>query len=208
MIKKWLIVASALLFTTACQPQDDVSDPSAVEGQGGQYSAYNEPTATEVANHLAQLSIRVPEVNNATAIVIGPYALVGINVSGEIDQSEVGSIKYQVAEALASDPYGASAAVTADPDVIDRIKEMRVEMGQGRPIAAIMNELAAIIGRVIPVVPGREHRQSESEDPTNVNDDKIDGQQQGELKEIQDEQSKGRMSEKKKDRNEHPNGQE
>ncbi|ADU30904.1 YhcN/YlaJ family sporulation lipoprotein [Evansella cellulosilytica] len=192
-MKKSLCILSTcfILLLTACQAQDDVNNDPTIEGQGRGYSEMD-TTMTATANHLAELSLQVPEVNHATAIVIGPYALVGIDVDGRLDQSDVGAVKYQVAEALADDPYGAQAAVTADPDYLARIDEMRVEIGQGRPINAIMEELAGIIGRLMPIVPGQEHRMSE--DPTDVNDERLPSGRQNELENIQDEQSKGRMN--------------
>ena len=61
-------------------------------------------------------------MNDATAVVLGPYAIVGIDVNKNLDRSEVGSIKYSVAESLKNDPYGARAVVVADPDMNARVK--------------------------------------------------------------------------------------
>ncbi|MCG0041222.1 YhcN/YlaJ family sporulation lipoprotein, partial [Escherichia coli] len=57
-------------------------------------------TANEISAHLVELASRVPNVNDATAIVLGKYAIVGIDVGKDIDRSEVSSIKYTVAEGL------------------------------------------------------------------------------------------------------------
>lgn len=193
MNKKLIIILFLLigLTNTACQSENESTNEAGIEGQS---HSQREMSSNEIADHLVQLSTDVPDVEHATAIVIGPYALVAIDVNGDIDQSEVGSIKYQVVEALAHDPYGAQALVSADADILDRIDELRKEMDHGRPVQGIMNELAAIIGRIIPIMPGEEHRKGE--DPTNTNDDKMSDQEQGELEEIQDKQSKGRMKEK------------
>ena len=42
----------------------------------------------------------VADVNDATAIVIGKYAVVGIDVKDDLDRSKVETIKYSVAKAL------------------------------------------------------------------------------------------------------------
>ncbi|SDY77709.1 sporulation lipoprotein, YhcN/YlaJ family [Evansella caseinilytica] len=192
MTGKRIILASLFLLTTACQPQNnDAEEQQTAEGQAGGYAASELEAPEDIAEHLAQLCTNIPDVDRATAIVIGPYALVGIDVKGDIDQSEVGAIKYQAAEALADDPHGAAAAVTADPDIMQRIEEMRDEMGQGRPIAAIANELGDIIGRIIPIVPGDEHRRGE--DPEEVNDKRMSSEEEKQLNDIQNEQSKGEM---------------
>ena len=55
---------------------------------------------------------------------MGNTAVVGLNVDGNLDRAEVGTIKYTVAEALQSDPAGANALVTADLDVTNRIADL------------------------------------------------------------------------------------
>ncbi|WP_096189269.1 YhcN/YlaJ family sporulation lipoprotein [Evansella halocellulosilytica] len=195
MRKSLIFFLVPILLFIGCRAPEYGTDTNPIEAQ--QYGGYGgqEMSANEIANHLANISTQVPDVNSATAIVLGPYALVGINVEGEIDQSEVGSIKYQVAEALSDDPYGAQAAVTADADIVNRIEEMRVEMGQGRPLTAIADELAAIVGRLIPVVPSEEHQQA---DPIESNQKQTSEPEGNELEDIQDEQSDGRISDKKR----------
>lgn len=196
-IRIFLSFLLLFLFVAACQSQNEEENQTGIEGQGFSREKIEDVDPNEIANHLAKLCTEVPDVENATAIVIGPYALVGIDVNGDIDQSEVGSIKYQVAEALANDPYGAKAAVTADPDIMNRIKDMREEMANGKPIQAIMDELAAIIGRVIPIVPGEEHRKAK--EPTEMNNDRMNESEEKELKQIQDEQGKGIMNDRNKE---------
>src|SRR5699024_11699221 len=58
------------------------------------------------ADHLANVAGDVPNVKDATAVVAGPYAVVGIDVDKDLDRSRVGTIKYSVTEALQHDPYG------------------------------------------------------------------------------------------------------
>jgi YhcN/YlaJ family sporulation lipoprotein len=120
--------------------------------QTAQEKTYNQsPTAT--AQRLVELANRVPDVNRATAIVLGKTAIVGIDVDAKLDRPRVGTIKYTVAEALKKDPQGASAIVTADPDVVQRIREMNEDVRKGRPIAGFAEELADIAGRLVPQLP-------------------------------------------------------
>jgi len=110
-------------------------------------------TPQEVADHLVKLALSVPNVKKATAVVIGNYAVVGIDVDANLDRPRVGTIKYTVAEALREDPLGAKALVTADPDLVQRLKELNEDIKRGRPIAGLAEELADIVGRIIPQVP-------------------------------------------------------
>lgn len=92
-------------------------------------------------------------MNDATAVVIGDYAIVGIDIDANIERSEVGSIKYSVAESLKHDPHGANAMIIADPDLYARLQEIGEDIRTGQPIEGIMNELSDITGRLIPEIP-------------------------------------------------------
>lgn len=107
-----------------------------------------------VSKHLANLAASVPDVKGATAVAIGDFAIVGINVDENLDRSKVGTIKYSVAEVLKDDPYGAKAIVVADPDITARLKEIGEDIQNGKPITGILNELSDIVGRIMPEIPG------------------------------------------------------
>ncbi|MCD8502633.1 MAG: YhcN/YlaJ family sporulation lipoprotein [Bacillaceae bacterium] len=134
----------------------------------------------------------MPEVHDATAIVVGELAIVGIDVNEKLDRSDVGTIKYTVAEALKSDPYGANAFVAADVDTVTRLQEMRAKIDAGYPVAGVMNELAGIVGRLMPVTPGSEHKKEDPQ-PTDANDERLSNHQKKELEDIQEEQGKRDM---------------
>jgi len=107
----------------------------------------------EVADHLQSLALGVAGVKGANCVVFGKYAIVGIDVDEKMERSQVGTIKYAVAEAFRKDPYGIDALVTADIDLAQRLREIRIDVNKGRPIAGFAEELSDIIGRVIPQVP-------------------------------------------------------
>lgn len=179
-------------FNTAQDQQSPSQQPLGVAEQAKDPREKEGKTAEEIAEHLVHLTERVPEVNSATAIVLGDLAVVGIDVNEQLDRSDVGVVKYEVAEALSSDPHGAYAFVSADPDINARLREMRKEIEAGHPISGIMNELAGIVGRLIPVVPGAEHRKSDPE-PTDANNDRLSEGQGETLRNIQEEQGKRNM---------------
>lgn len=114
----------------------------------------NREDSEAVSKHLANLAANVPNVNDATAVALGRFAIVGIDVDKDLDRSKVGTIKYTVAESLKKDPYGANAIVVADPDFSARIKEIKEDIQNGKPVQGILNELSDIVGRIIPEVPG------------------------------------------------------
>lgn len=189
----------ALSFSLLFACQSNISNENNENGQtSGLAEQAKDPrdkvnkTGEEIAENLVHLAERVPDVKAATAIVIGDLAVVGVNVNPKLDRSDVGVIKYEVAEALRHDPHGAYAFISADPDINERIRQMNKEIKDGHPVAGILNELAGIVGRLIPVVPGAEHEKSE-EEPTKVNEKKLPEGKEQKLKNIQEKQGKRDM---------------
>lgn len=70
-----------------------------------------------------------------------------------MERAQVGTVKYAVAEAFRKDPYGVDALVTADMDLGQRLREIRADMRNGRPIAGFAEEMADIVGRLVPQIP-------------------------------------------------------
>ncbi len=189
----WLyVIVISLLF--GCQQNASEDLKPRTQQPLGITDLTNKKDAEDIAEHLVHLAERVPDVKNATAIVIGDLVVVGIDVNAKLDRSDVGVVKYGVAEALSNDPHGAYAFISADPDINVRLKEMRKEMNAGHPITGIMNELAGIVGRIIPVVPGPEHKKSNPE-PTKANDAKLSKDKEKQLKNVQEKQGKKNIAE-------------
>lgn len=106
-----------------------------------------------VAQRLEQIAASVPNVESANCVVFGNTAVVGINVPPGLDRAKVGTIKLSVAEALQHDPYGVDALVTADMDLAERLRRIRDHAQSGRAINGFAEEMAAIIGRIVPQLP-------------------------------------------------------
>ncbi|WP_299086885.1 YhcN/YlaJ family sporulation lipoprotein [uncultured Metabacillus sp.] len=149
-------------------------------------------TGQQISNHLVELASKVPQVNDATAVVLGNFAVVGIDVNSNLDRNKVESIKYTVAESLMHDPYGANAIVIADADTNARLREMGREIQEGRPIAGILDELAAIVGRVVPEVP-TEILDNQQKQPTNQNNDQLNQNEEEMLEKNQEKQSNNHL---------------
>ncbi|MBB6454981.1 YhcN/YlaJ family sporulation lipoprotein [Salirhabdus euzebyi] len=144
----------------------------------------------EMAEHLANIAGDVPGVNGASALVFGPYTLVGIDVDEELDRTRVGTLKYSVAEAIKHEKNGANAMVMADGDITERLRRMGDKISQGHPEDAIMDELAAIVGRYMPEVPQKDNQPEEP----NTNQKLLEEQQKEELDNIQEDQSNNYMN--------------
>lgn len=124
-----------------------------------------------VREHLTSLAKKVPGVRGVNCVVFGNTAIVGIDVDANLERSRVGSVKYSVAEVLSKDKYGAHALVTADVDLNQRLQEMAADIQQGRPVSGFAEELADIMGRIIPQMPSdvRHNEPSRNTDQPKLN---------------------------------------
>ncbi|MGD9678754.1 MAG: YhcN/YlaJ family sporulation lipoprotein [Vulcanibacillus sp.] len=160
---KMLYILIILVILVGCQSTTkttEINNNTSVEKTNNSKeapSAVPEPerdqSSNSVANRLANLASRIPQVNDATVIVFGDYAIVGIDVDAKLDRSRVGVIKYSVAEALKEDPLGANALVTSDPDIIQRLREINIDLKNGHLIKGLAEELSDIVGRIMPIAP-------------------------------------------------------
>lgn len=142
----------------------------------------------KLADHLADIASRIPGVRDATAVVVGKYAVVGIDVKAKLDRTRVDSIKYSVAESLKHDPNGANAVVVADVDTYERLNQMGKQIRNGKTGEGILDELAAIVGRVVPQVPNDMIENKET-NPVKENDKQLPKGEENELKKEQEDQS-------------------
>ncbi|MEH7246287.1 YhcN/YlaJ family sporulation lipoprotein [Neobacillus niacini] len=156
-MKMLLIFTTLLLVLTGCNSPNNAQNnekQSLVNVKNSYIENVDRKTGQEVSRRLVELATSTPNVNDATAVVIGRYAIVGIDVNSKLERSQVGTIKYSVAESLKKDPYGANAIVVADVDTNQRLKEISADIKKGRPIQGIMEELADVAGRLMPEIPG------------------------------------------------------
>ncbi|RHW36547.1 YhcN/YlaJ family sporulation lipoprotein [Neobacillus notoginsengisoli] len=157
-MKKLVFFLSLIIFLSACGVKDGgkpESNQNRMKVRNTEVRDVDRKTGESAARHLEQIASSVPNVNSANAIVLGRYAIVGINIDAATERSEAGVIKYSVAEALKNDPTGAKALVVADPDMNARLRELSADIRNGKPLQGILYELADIAGRIIPEAPGK-----------------------------------------------------
>lgn len=175
-MKKELVVLALMLVSLAgCNSQ---ATPPSNNNNNSMQTQQVKPQAVadnqeEAALHLENLAKGIEGVEDAHVVVIGNTAIVGINVDPKLERSRVGTIKYSVSEAFRKDPYGVHAIVTADVDLGERIAEIGDDIRAGRPVQGFIEELADIVGRIVPqiptdLMPGANDNQIEA---TNKNDE-------------------------------------
>ncbi|MGD6803528.1 YhcN/YlaJ family sporulation lipoprotein [Rossellomorea vietnamensis] len=202
-MKKWLTVISLIILISGCNQQNnqtaydnqgngDNPRPINVENSEIQNEQQNE-SSQKISENLVRIATSVPDVEDATAVVLGKYAFVGIDVNSAVERSEVGTIKYSVAEALKDDPHGARAMIVADPDLYARLQEVGSDIENGRPVQGVLNELSDIAGRLMPELP-KNTQQNNPDNAPEQSTDKADGQEERQLEEEQQDQSNNYMN--------------
>ncbi|MGP7818892.1 YhcN/YlaJ family sporulation lipoprotein [Niallia sp. 01092] len=198
-MKKAVLIMMFMLLLVGCanngndhknhkESQSNQSEQSLMNVKNSNIEEVDRKTGQDIAKRLVTLSTSIPGVNDASAVVLGKYAIVGIDIKSNVDRSEVGSIKYSVAESLKNDPYGAYAMIIADPDVTARLKEMSEDIRNGEPVQGIFNELADMTGRLMPEVPSdmiNPNPKTNIKDP----DEKLNNKEEKDIKRDQNEQS-------------------
>ncbi|MEI5906024.1 YhcN/YlaJ family sporulation lipoprotein [Bacillus spongiae] len=198
-MKNVLYFSTILFLLTACATNPEKDELAQAKNQAitvkdSHIKIEDREQSLTVSKHLEKLAISTRNVKGATAVALGGYAIVGIDVDQNLDRSEVGTIKYSVAESLKNDPSGANAIVVADPDITARLKEIGQDIQNGHPLQGITNELSDIVGRLMPEVP-RLLQDPNPEDAPDKEKKKLNPQTENELNEIQEDQSNQFMKE-------------
>lgn len=188
-----LILLMSLMILFGCQQTNNESLQTKERNQNQTINVRNtnpgehkDLSNEQIATHLANIASDVPNVNDAAAIVAGPYAVVGIDVNKDLDRSRVGTIKYSVSEALQHDPYGKTAVVVADGDIMERLQGMGRKIDEGYPIQGIVEELAAIVGRYMPDFPINDDQPVEPDQNKEI----ISDEDRDKLDDVEENQSK------------------
>ena len=195
----FLILIQTVMLLSACGIQNNARNEAnelpgnkPIQVKNSSQEPVNREDGQAISRRLVKITESVPGVNDATAVVLGRLSVVGIDVKDNLERSKVESIKYSVAEALQNDPYGANAAVVADPDTVNRLRAMGREIQAGRPVKGILDELAAIVGRVLPEVPN-DATDNQQTNPTKSNNDQLNERNQKQLEKKQNNQSNKHM---------------
>ena len=107
----------------------------------------DEATQSASARAIAEMAVTQPDTNKATVIRSGDMCLVGIVVAAQADATKACR---QVEEIMrAKDPSIQVCAVTADPDLLLRIKSLAEEISSGRIISNWMQELDNLIAKIL-----------------------------------------------------------
>lgn len=104
-----------------------------------------------LAENLAERAVAVEGVKQATVVLTGSTALVGIDLKAGIERANTNAIKDKVAGVVKrADNRIKNVLVSTDPDTVVRIRKVAAGIGEGRPVTSFSREVGEIIRRISP----------------------------------------------------------
>ena len=76
-MKAYFLLLFCLLTMSACNAQDEAAEPkeNIISVKNSTIQEVDKQTGQEISKHLTDLATSIPDVNDATAVVLGRYAL-------------------------------------------------------------------------------------------------------------------------------------
>jgi YhcN/YlaJ family sporulation lipoprotein len=108
-------------------------------------------TAGDKAREIARDIAKEKNIESASCVVTGDTALVGLQFEEQYKGKVTDAIKRSVEKRVKKiEPSIKKVAVTADPDLLSRIKTMAKDIEDGKPLSGFTKEIEEIIRRINP----------------------------------------------------------
>ena len=103
------------------------------------------------ARKIADAAARQRDVKSATCVLTGNTAMIGVQFNKQFKGKMTDAIKADVEKkAKQADNRITRGVVTADPDMVSRIKGIFKDIGNGKPISGFTDELNEMMNRITP----------------------------------------------------------
>jgi len=152
MKKFWYILLIMVLLTSttvACTPaQRPGPTDQNQEMQTPQVEQSNQDAtrAKEIASRIDQ---EIEEINSATVVISGNQAWVGVDAYA--NKEVTAQVKDRISNLVKQLAPGVQTVyVTADADLVTRLRNIANEIAAGKPVSGFINELTEIAGRITP----------------------------------------------------------
>ncbi len=104
-----------------------------------------------VADRIMKLVNAMPEVKASYALVVGNVAMVGVDLRDRLSGDKENELKSRIsAETKKQFPELAEVWVTADPDLVTRIRELAGRISRGEPITGFFDQITEIAKKLQP----------------------------------------------------------
>ncbi len=148
-----LLILGAFLFTilAGCSAQKKpMPEGNAPKKAPAVDENRSQAKARDAADDISRRVLNIKGVKSAYVVVVGNVALIGINIEDGKQEKGINEIKNAAAERAEADKRIVRAYVSADPDVVARIREIGDNINKGRPITEYLDEIGEIIQRLTP----------------------------------------------------------
>ncbi|MDN5277383.1 MAG: hypothetical protein PWR01_1348 [Clostridiales bacterium] len=103
--------------------------------------------ARRIADNVADLK----EIESATCVISGNTAIIGVQFSKQYKGKMTDEIKKKIDQVVKkTDTRINRVAVTADPDLVSRIRDIFRDIGRGRPLSGFVKEINELLNRIQP----------------------------------------------------------
>jgi YhcN/YlaJ family sporulation lipoprotein len=103
------------------------------------------------SREIADIASDVKGVDNATVVITGETAYVGIDIDKDMENEETDRVKEKVGDAIKKDAEGIERVyVSADVDSVQRLRDIGRDVRGGRPISGFLDELTEMFRRPVP----------------------------------------------------------
>lgn len=144
-----VLLAVFLMMVAGCttarkpEPNDITPEPDTDDGRS--------PSELKAqAEQVRAAAEEVKGVNRAYVVVVGNIVLVGIDIAEDINDQQSNTIKEQVASQIENDPRYVEAYVTADPDLVERVRNIANGIASGKPITQFLDEISDVLQALRP----------------------------------------------------------
>lgn len=140
---------------TKVTPKTQTPGNTNMSGTTTRPNTINKSTTTgETGNRAKQIAKDIAQekdIQSASCVVTGDTALVGLQFEKQYKGDVTDTIKKSVEKRIKNyEPTIKKVVVTADPDLLSRIKTMATDIGNGKPLSGFTTEIEEIIRRINP----------------------------------------------------------
>jgi YhcN/YlaJ family sporulation lipoprotein len=134
------------------QGSPDQSGPGQTGPAGGVPQAPSGTAVPNEADQLRDIANAVPGVNSSYVVVVTNLALVGIDLRDTMTAAQTEDLKKRVSDTITTrDPRIRQVLVTADPNLVTRLRNLGDRITRGEPISGVWDELTKMLQQLKPV---------------------------------------------------------
>ena len=106
---------------------------------------------TERARRIANKVADIDDIESAACVITGNTAMIGVQFNEQYKGKMTDAIKKKIDQVVKqADTRIDRVAVTTDPDVVSRIRDIFRDIGQGKPVSGFAKEINELLNRIQP----------------------------------------------------------